>query len=110
MAGTTTAATPTDGGGGALPGVAPDHVDLPQRLGQVPLALPPVERHVDRAGRERLREIVQALLELHAAGLEKILTEVDSLGEAGREVIERLARDELVSSLFVLHGLHPLDV
>jgi Fe-S cluster biogenesis protein NfuA len=68
------------------------------------------ERGGDPAGRERLREILQTLLELQKAGLERILNGVDALGESGRAAIAALAGDELVGSLFALHGLHPLDV
>jgi Fe-S cluster biogenesis protein NfuA len=62
------------------------------------------------AARERTREIVQTLLDIHAAGLEKILEGIAVVGEEGLAVIDGLARDDLVGSLLLLHGLHPLDL
>ncbi len=49
-------------------------------------------------------------MELHGAGLERILEILSSTGgDAGAVVVESLGRDELVSSLLVLYGLHPED-
>ncbi len=56
-------------------------------------------------------ELVQALLELHGAGIERMLDLTWEAGEAGPALInDVLARDELVGSLLLLHGLHPLDL
>jgi Fe-S cluster biogenesis protein NfuA len=48
-------------------------------------------------------EIVRLVVELYGAGLER------TVELAGPEVLERLVEDELVASLLVLHGLHPMD-
>jgi Fe-S cluster biogenesis protein NfuA len=87
-----------------------DDRDFQARMQRLELLLHQAERGPDPGAREQLREIVQALLDLHGAGLEKILTAIQALGEPGQTAIETLARDELVSSLLLLHGLHPLDV
>lgn len=55
----------------------------------------------DPVTREASRELVRALLDLHAAGLGKIL----ELADAALET--HLVADRLVSSLLLLHGLHP---
>ena len=42
-----------------------------------------------------------------------LLASASSLGEAGepgRSLLDELARDDLVGSLLMLHGLHPLDL
>jgi hypothetical protein len=53
--------------------------------------------------REEAEELVRLLVELYGAGLARV---VALLGDdAGR-----LADDDLVAALLVLHGLHPLDV
>ncbi len=56
----------------------------------------------DEAAREAARELTRALLDLHSAGLAR------ALELAGPAVAERLAGDELVGSVLLLHGLHPL--
>ncbi len=58
--------------------------------------------------RAQVREVVQALLDLHATGLERMLDQIAGAGEAGLAQIDALARDVLVGSLLALHGLHPL--
>ena len=52
---------------------------------------------------ETAEEVVRLVVELYGAGLER------AVELAGPEVTERLAGDELVASLLVLHGLHPKD-
>ena len=56
--------------------------------------------------REKAEELVQALMEVYGAGLERILAIVRDSGEA---VLERMADDKLVASLLLIHGLHPID-
>jgi Fe-S cluster biogenesis protein NfuA/nitrite reductase/ring-hydroxylating ferredoxin subunit len=54
--------------------------------------------------RERAEELVRELVGLYGAGL----TRAVALLDAG--AVERLARDDLVASLLLVHGLHPHDV
>lgn len=61
----------------------------------------------DPTVRERVEEVVRLLLELYGAGLARI---VGHVGEGDGPVVDRLVADPLVSSLLVLHGLHPVDV
>jgi Fe-S cluster biogenesis protein NfuA/nitrite reductase/ring-hydroxylating ferredoxin subunit len=62
------------------------------------------------AVRGKAEELVQSLMRLYGAGLERILTVLDDAGPAAIPVFARLAEDELVASLLVLHDLHPLDL
>jgi Fe-S cluster biogenesis protein NfuA len=55
----------------------------------------------------RVEELVRALLELQREGLARVL-ELVSVGGEGSATLSALADDELVSSLLLLHGLHPL--
>jgi hypothetical protein len=48
-------------------------------------------------------------MELHGAGLERILEILSNAGETGAGLIQSLSRDELISSLLVLYGIHPED-
>jgi len=63
----------------------------------------------DTRVRQKAEELVRLLMELYGGALARVL---EILDEAGRpnEIIERLGADELLASLLVLHGLHPLDV
>jgi len=53
---------------------------------------------------ERVEELVHAVMSLYGAGLERIVATVDE------DTVRRLADDEVVGNLLVLHDLHPDDV
>jgi Fe-S cluster biogenesis protein NfuA len=59
----------------------------------------------------KAEELVRLLMQLYGAGLDRILTAVDDAGQAAAgPIFARLAADDLVASLMVLHDLHPLDL
>jgi Fe-S cluster biogenesis protein NfuA len=78
-----------------------------QRIGEL---VREIENSADPAVRASTKDLVQLLLDLHAAGLERVLEIVAEAREGGQSTIDELGRDPLVSSLLVLYGLHPLDV
>ncbi len=80
-----------------------DDPELAERLGRVEALVRAVDGFADPAARERTREIVEAVLDLHAAAFERILA---LLGGA-EPLVDALATDELVSSVLLLHELHP---
>jgi Fe-S cluster biogenesis protein NfuA/nitrite reductase/ring-hydroxylating ferredoxin subunit len=57
------------------------------------------------AAYERAQQLVREVVGLYGAGLERIMQLSDDPGLA-----ERLATDDLVASLLLVHGLHPHDV
>jgi Fe-S cluster biogenesis protein NfuA len=87
-----------------------DGHDFGARLRRLDSLIQEVERFPDPAMRSHTREIVKVLLDLHGVGLEKVLEQVADKGEVGQAIIDELARDDLVSSLLLLHGLHPIDL
>lgn len=60
--------------------------------------------------RERAEELVRLVVELYGAGLERILELAYDVGALSDEFLGALADDELVSSLLLVHGLHPYGV
>lgn len=56
------------------------------------------------AARERAEQLVREVVDLYGAGLARVVELLD----AG--TLEQLARDDLVASLLLVHGLHPHDV
>jgi Fe-S cluster biogenesis protein NfuA len=69
-----------------------------------------VERFADPAAQSHTRLIVQAILDLHGAALGRLVEHLGEAGEAGRAILDACARDDVVSGLLLLHGLHPLDL
>ena len=54
-------------------------------------------------------ELLQCVMDLHGAGLERILRTLDETPE-GERAICKLAEDDLIASLLLLHNLHPDDI
>jgi Fe-S cluster biogenesis protein NfuA len=81
-----------------------------QRMARVEQLIGRAESFPDPAARDCTREIVGSLLELHGAGLARILDVLAGSGDVGRSVLQALTADGLVASLLLLHGLHPIDL
>jgi hypothetical protein len=81
--------------------------EFQDRVARIEGLVQKLESSGDPASRSGARELIQCLMELHGAGLERILEIMASGGDAAAGLIDSLARDALVSSLLVLYGLHP---
>lgn len=55
-------------------------------------------------------DLLRAVLDFHAAAIERMLDITFEAGPAGEGIIERIAADDLVSSALLLHDLHPDDL
>lgn len=75
-----------------------------EKLLQVVSAFP------DQDARATTEELIQTVLDMYGQGLTRILELTVQATTAGQELIDTLARDELVGSLLLLHGLHPLPI
>jgi Fe-S cluster biogenesis protein NfuA len=84
--------------------------DFQSKLQHLDTLLRELEQLVDPAARDRTREIVQAVLDLHGTGLERILALLAEAGEPGAAVLDACAGDGVVGGLLLLHGLHPSAV
>ena len=89
---------------------APDANEFQAKLSRLETLIQQTERLPDAAAREHARELVQAVLDLHATGLEQLLTHIADAGEPGEAILDACASDEVVSGLLLLHGLHPLTL
>jgi Fe-S cluster biogenesis protein NfuA len=78
-----------------------------QKIGELVQSL---ERIADPAAHSAAKELVQLVMDLHGAALERILEIVFQSDEAGSRLINEIAFDSLVSSLLILYGLHPDDL
>jgi Fe-S cluster biogenesis protein NfuA len=78
-----------------------------QRIGAL---VQEIELIADPAVRATAKDMVQSLMDLHGAVLEKALDIVAEAGDPGMAIIDRLGKDSLVSSVLILYGLHPDDI
>jgi Fe-S cluster biogenesis protein NfuA/nitrite reductase/ring-hydroxylating ferredoxin subunit len=61
-----------------------------------------------KLARERAEQLVREVVELYGAGLARIAATIGDQADSG--MLDRLAADDLVASLLLVHGLHPHDV
>lgn len=68
-----------------------------------------LEAGTDPASRALSKELVQAVMTLHAAGLDRLLDLTRASGAPGEALLDRFARDPRIRTLLFLHDLHPWD-
>jgi Fe-S cluster biogenesis protein NfuA len=69
-----------------------------------------LEDATDTVLRANAKELVEALMALHGACLERMLEITGKTGVAGKSIIENFGRDDIVKSVLLLYGLHPVDL
>ncbi|HEX5733021.1 MAG TPA: NifU family protein [Blastocatellia bacterium] len=84
--------------------------EFQQRIQRIDALVRKVETLADAEARATALELFQTIMDLHGAGLERMMEIVFDGTEAGGELIDKFARDDLVASLLLLYGLHPLDL
>jgi Fe-S cluster biogenesis protein NfuA len=83
--------------------------DFRERIQLMATLAADLENIEDARLRASTKELVHLLMELHGSGLGKIMETIFAAGVPGLAMIDGLSREPLVSSLLVLHGLHPDD-
>lgn len=81
-----------------------------ERVARIETLITRIEASEDSAVRDSAVELVQAIMDLHGAGIERMMDMAWEKGEAGQGLIEEYAADDMLRSLLILHGLHPLDL
>jgi hypothetical protein len=80
-----------------------------EQIGRIEQLVQEIESTADPAVKATAKELVQSVMDLHAAAMERIVEVVTKIGEPGAGILRSLSHDELVGSLLVLYGLHPED-
>lgn len=88
----------------------PEEKEFQQRMQRVEVLARKVESLADEEARAVATELMQSLMEFHGAGLERMMEMVAEAGEPGYAVFDNFARDELVASMLLLYGLHPVTL
>ncbi|MGH2534867.1 MAG: NifU family protein [Thermomicrobiales bacterium] len=84
--------------------------NLRQAGDQIEALLTELRSVADPTVSAKAEELVRLLVEVYGAGLERIVELVWANEATAQEQMQRLASDELVASLLILHGLHPVDL
>jgi Fe-S cluster biogenesis protein NfuA len=90
--------------------IVADSRDFREDVQRIGILVQEIESIADPAVRATTKNLLQSLMDLHGAALEKALEIVAAAGEPGMSIIDRLGRDSLVSSVLILYGLHPEDL
>jgi Fe-S cluster biogenesis protein NfuA/nitrite reductase/ring-hydroxylating ferredoxin subunit len=80
------------------------------RMQQVEGLIRKIENVPDAEARASALELVQSLMDFHGAGLDRLMEIIAEAGEAGYAIFDNFARDDLVGSLLLLYGLHPVPL
>src|ERR1700683_4434796 len=83
---------------------------LNQKMEELDRLIAQFEQHADPASQAAMAQIVPSLLEFHATALRRIMDKLADQRPGGEQIIHTLAADDLISSLLVLHDLHPDDL
>jgi Fe-S cluster biogenesis protein NfuA len=81
-----------------------------QQMREIERLVHEIEAAPDPHLRSRAVELVTLLMDVHGAGLRRILDLVAKSGPTGSDAIASLADDSLVASLLLLYGLHPSNL
>jgi Fe-S cluster biogenesis protein NfuA/nitrite reductase/ring-hydroxylating ferredoxin subunit len=87
-----------------------DKKEFQQSLEKIESLVRMIESSADSNLRASAIELMQALMNLHSAGIERMMEITFDSGEQGSHIIDSFARDDMVASLLLLYGLHPLDM
>ena len=80
-----------------------------QRIGRIETLVGELEAVADPVVKAAAKELVAAVMDLNAAAFERVVQVAARYGIAGSSFMDGLIRDEAVSSLLILYGLHPQD-
>lgn len=87
-----------------------DDAHLQQKLARMETLIEQARKLEDPVVRGEIQELVQHLLDFHGAALTAMVDQVRQTGPVGRAILDAWTRDELVASLLMLYGLHPVDM
>jgi Fe-S cluster biogenesis protein NfuA/nitrite reductase/ring-hydroxylating ferredoxin subunit len=85
--------------------------ELQKRLAHVDTLVGELQELPDLASRGLVEELLTTVLDLHGEALSRMLDALGPRGEPATDrLLERMAADDVVRGVLLLHGLHPLDL
>ena len=81
-----------------------------QRIGRIEILVQELDAVSDPAVKSAVKELVAAVMDLNSAAFERMIAVAARSGDAGSRLMEALVREDAVSSLLILYGLHPQDL
>jgi Fe-S cluster biogenesis protein NfuA len=81
-----------------------------ERMRQIEALIEKIDAAADSPVKSSALALMQSLMELHGAAIERIIEIARAQGEPGQQIINRLASDSLVASLLALYDLNPINL
>ena len=81
-----------------------------ERMQRIEELIAAIQEHSSPVVRASAVELVRDLLDIHGAGLAKVIEQVTRTGAPGDAIVAGFVADEFISRLLLLHGLHPVDL
>jgi Fe-S cluster biogenesis protein NfuA len=85
-----------------------DNAEFQEHAAKIEQLVQRVNAIADDDARAAALELMQSLMDLHGAGVTRIVELLTEAGEAGRSSLQKLGGDPLLCGLFVLYGVHPV--
>ncbi len=87
-----------------------EDAEFQRRLQRVEVLIQAADALPDPAARECVRELIHAVLDMHRVGLARVWELISKSDEGNEKLSDQLLNDSLVSSLLLLHELHPMPL
>lgn len=87
-----------------------ENKNVQQQMQRVEDLVQAIDTWADPNLRAKALELVQTLMDFHGAGLDRMMEITAQAGATGYAIFDDFAKDDLVSNLLLLYGLHPLDL
>ena len=84
--------------------------EFQKRIQRISEIVEQLEANADPNARIMAKGLLESLMALHGAALEKILELAYEAGEVGQTIVRKCGSDDLDSSVLLLYGLHPEDL
>lgn len=84
--------------------------DFPTQAQRIEELVHEIEAMTDAGARAKALELVQLLMDVHGAALERMMELIAESEESCATIFDGFARDQLVGHLLLLYGLHPLEL
>src|ERR1700733_10286052 len=95
----------------AAPSRLVEERELQKRLAHVDTLVGELQQLPDPALRAMVEELLATVLDLHGEALSRMLDVLGPRGEPETDrLLERMAGDDLIKGVLLLHGLHPMDL
>jgi Fe-S cluster biogenesis protein NfuA len=85
-----------------------ENVEFQQQAQEIEELVGRVNALVDDDARTTALELMQSLMDLHGAGISRIVELLSESGEANKSALAKLSSDPLLCGLFVLYDVHPV--